>query len=978
MNTALLKELEFELAYLSCLTKEGIKPLSRWEKDFDRTTEEVLQGLGLKTRAVERSVQSGKRLRELLFSTSEQHLDTYATSFAGTPVNRSRENVRLEGLLFGYPSCCVESYVAKGYVRNSLRRRDQRILFHWACPQCAVTPLLLPHYRRIHRACRLARHGRAWASMGNFHDRAVSPCLRRALAVAAALAALGMAPAATLPAAPAADPLDPHAVAFPPADDPDRDFLATSEELLLGMDPAIFDENGNAIPDGVDVAHALSAAIDALSTTPSATQPYLIHHMAFGLENCQVCGAVTNMGSLEIINPLENQSVAMPYVAKHFLEHGGFTYVGTNLSGILHSGRLNPALLQTVLTSAGLAHFIAEPADTDADNDALRDWEEPAFLTDPANRDSDGDQLLDGIDAMRDLRAQLDTLPRASSPETGPKDRPFVVEHPMDGIETCPRCGERVVMGIWDVINPVIHASICIPSMALHYMEHGGPSWQGGQLLGGEGRVNPRQLRAVLTGEGDGHWLDVPSDTDGDLLADDEETELGKNPRIPDEDGNRVLDGVDLAKSVAAEIAALPTGPVTAVYRLDFLLRGLERCDICGTNVNMGHLTVCNPIAGLYAHVPYITLHYLGHGSFSYAGDVHGAGRADIKLLLDALHSVGPSHLLPVSGDTDADGLKDSEERHFQLNETRPDTDGDGVPDGFQLAREMWQAVKALPRTNNPSCYAVEHPQRGLAPCSVCGTQVNMGGLDVVNPREQLTVTLPYLALHFLRHGSFAWTPEDRVNPCRLDIALHGDGSSHLVVWPGDTDRDGLLDAEEPHFGTRPETADSNGDGVLDGVELARRLHQRIQTLPIAPHASGKYRVPFEANCFAPCAACGENINCGHEVITNAWAELSVQVSFMNLHYLEHGGLAASPTERVDPILLDTILQPVVTIKAREGGITLRWLGKARRTYQIFTSADIAGPWTPGPTFSADGTELVFTDTETAGRPRQFYQVRMW
>jgi hypothetical protein len=248
----------------------------------------------------------------------------------------------------------------------------------------------------------------------------------------------------------------------------------------------------------------------------------------------------------------------------------------------------------------------------------------------------------------------------------------------------------------------------------------------------------------------------------------------------------------------------------------------------------------------------------------------------------------------------------------------------------------------------------------------------------VVNPREQLRVTLPYLALHFMRHGGFAWTPQDRVNPCLLDTALRGDGTSHLVLWPGDADGDGLLDAEEGHFGTQRDKPDSNGDGVPDGVELARRLHQRIQALPMGPHSSGKYRLPFEANCFEPCAVCGENINCGHEVITNAWAELSLRVSFMNLHYLKHGGLAVSAEDRVDPVLLDTILEPAVTIATGAGGVTLRWIGKAGRTYQVFTADDVTGPWTPGPTFSGTGGELRFEEENRAGRPKSFYRVVVW
>jgi hypothetical protein len=143
-----LKKLGFDLAYLSLLTKAGLKPLSRWEKEFGPETEELLHDLGLKTRTVWRTVRSGKRIRELLFSNSRHCLELYASRFDGTPVDRSPMNRRIEGLLFGYPSCCVENYIAKGYAKNSLRRSEQSILFHWACPNCAITPLLLPYYSR--------------------------------------------------------------------------------------------------------------------------------------------------------------------------------------------------------------------------------------------------------------------------------------------------------------------------------------------------------------------------------------------------------------------------------------------------------------------------------------------------------------------------------------------------------------------------------------------------------------------------------------------------------------------------------------------------------------------------------------------------------------------------------------------------------------------------------------------------------------
>jgi len=61
----------------------------------------------------------------------------------------------------------------------------------------------------------------------------------------------------------------------------------------------------------------------------------------------------------------------------------------------------------------------------------------------------------------------------------------------MDGIEICPRCGESVVMDIWDVIHPVAGTSIRIPSMALHHLAHGGFGWKGGQLEEAKGGLIP-------------------------------------------------------------------------------------------------------------------------------------------------------------------------------------------------------------------------------------------------------------------------------------------------------------------------------------------------------------------------------------------------------------------------------------------------------------------------------------------------------
>ena len=750
----------FELAYLAQLTRAGLKPVSRWEKRFDGPTADRLQAWGLQTRVVERALRNGTPVRELLFSTHPQPLDEYASYFDGRPVGATAEGRRLEGKLFGYPRCCVDSFVARGYVRNALRRSDQRILFHWACPGCALTPRLLPPYRNIYRECRRARVAAARHVLGLAGSR-LPPAI---VAAATVLTVLALPPGSLAGPDPATDP---HQLPLTELDDADQDFLTAAEEAFLGWNPTIADENQNQTADGVDLAGTLARAIDRLPTQPSPSQLHVAEHLTFGEETCQVCGAAVNMGFLEVVRPLENQSVAVPCIAKHYLDHGSFSYAGS-----VHSGRLNVALLHTLLAAPGAIHLLPEPAGTDTDEDGLQDKEEPALGTSARQPDTDGDQLVDGVDVARELRARLDALPHVT-PETAPKDRPYIIDHPMDGIEICPRCGESVVMDIWDVIHPVAGTSIRIPSMALHHLAHGGFGWKGGQLEGGEGRVDPVKLQDVLNGPGDGHQRPAVHDADRDFLVAFEEAELGCDPANADQNGNQVPDGVDLAREAVDRITQLPTeADPQRVYRRDFMLRGVERCDVCGIWVNMGHLTVCNPVADLYCKLPYVALHYLEHGAFAYAGDVHGEDRLDVGLLLATLNSTFPAHRHAAAEDADGDGLSDAQESLLGSDPRQKDTDGDGVPDGFDLARGFWRELMSLPRSPTSPSYVVEHWANGIVACSVCGTAVNMGFLELVNRRENRTLPIPFMLLHYLQHGAFAVSAGEHVDPVALQALL--------------------------------------------------------------------------------------------------------------------------------------------------------------------------------------------------------------
>jgi len=146
-----LKEIDFELAYLALLTSQGLKPLSRWEKPLDNDGLELLQRMGLLTKQIRRTVKTGKVVIETIFSVSAGYIQLYEKRFSGMPIDKSAATIRFEGFLFGFPPCCVDEYIRHPYIKNGLAAEKQKILFHWACKNCKITPVLLPAYQKIHR-----------------------------------------------------------------------------------------------------------------------------------------------------------------------------------------------------------------------------------------------------------------------------------------------------------------------------------------------------------------------------------------------------------------------------------------------------------------------------------------------------------------------------------------------------------------------------------------------------------------------------------------------------------------------------------------------------------------------------------------------------------------------------------------------------------------------------------------------------------
>ncbi|MFH1716076.1 MAG: hypothetical protein ABIF19_01885 [Planctomycetota bacterium] len=145
-----LKKIDFELAYLALLTHEGLKPLSRWEKELDDGGLGLLRQMGLLTKQVRRTAKTGREIVETVFSRTPAYIQLYEHCFSDTPIDKSAQTQRFEGFLFGYPPCCVSQFISRPYAPNGLNAQEQEILFHWACKDCKITPLLARSYASAH------------------------------------------------------------------------------------------------------------------------------------------------------------------------------------------------------------------------------------------------------------------------------------------------------------------------------------------------------------------------------------------------------------------------------------------------------------------------------------------------------------------------------------------------------------------------------------------------------------------------------------------------------------------------------------------------------------------------------------------------------------------------------------------------------------------------------------------------------------
>ena len=245
---------------------------------------------------------------------------------------------------------------------------------------------------------------------------------------------------------------------------------------------------------------------------------------------------------------------------------------------------------------------------------------------------------------------------------------------------------------------------------------------------------------------------DGTGDFDNDGISDRGEYLAGLNPKNPDQDADGLIDGTQ-------EVRIYNTDPRVADTDGDGLADGDE--------VSRG----TNPLLV----------------------DTDGDGMKDgweVTYGFDPLDILNPG----ASGDADSDGLTNLEESQNGTAPNNPDTDGDGMKDGWEVAHNL------NPLLNDA---ALDPDSDGLT-----------------NLQEYILGTDPHNSDSDNDGMPDGWENSHGFNPLVNDAS-------------GDADSDALTNLQEYQQNTNPHNNDTDGDGMPDGWEVSNGLN------PLLNDASG-------------------------------------------------------------------------------------------------------------------------------------------
>ncbi len=440
-----------------------------------------------------------------------------------------------------------------------------------------------------------------------------------------------------------------------------------------------------------------------------------------------------------------------------------------------------------------------DPYAADSDWDELLDNDEiTSYGTDPLEYDTDSDGLSDGFEVLT-----LDTDPlEYDTDDDGFNDgwEYFVLADPLAAVDTpsfrTDMDGDRLCGDVETLAHGTDPADGDTDN-------DGAPDWA--ELAIGSDPLD----ETVANGD------PLFDDRDVDGLSRNTELLIGTNPGLADTDGDGAPDGVEVVFD-----GTDPLDPASVVVDTDPDGDGLATVDelVAGTDPTRADSDGDGIIDSAEAYGDLDADGLFGYeetifGSDPDNPDTNGDGILDIDealadsdgdglVLIDEIQ-VGTSDMNP---DTDGDGDNDFDETMLDLDgdgltgfeevvihttdPDRFDTDGDGFPDGQEIAI----GTDPLDAASTPAD-TLDFDGDGLT-----GAQEQAAGTDPGQPDTD-------------GDGS----------PDGVELIIGSDPTDETITnaMLGDSDGDGLADAEEVFYGTRTDVADSDGDGYCDGLEVA-------------------------------------------------------------------------------------------------------------------------------------------------------------
>lgn len=175
------------------------------------------------------------------------------------------------------------------------------------------------------------------------------------------------------------------------------------------------------------------------------------------------------------------------------------------------------------------------------------------------------------------------------------------------------------------------------------------------------------------------------------------------------------------------------------------------------------------------------------------------------------------------TGDADGDGLTNQEEGYLDLDPYDPDTDGDGLTDSNEIALTLTDPHEYDTYTGDSVANDYDYDTDGdglsngyeIYDWAAVGTLGNFVG-EGANPLNPDTDEDSLGDLWEVTYTSYGES-----NYCPLDVSYPDGDHDGTLDTDEDCDGDDLSNLDEYGLGTSPISADSDGDGYADGVEVS-------------------------------------------------------------------------------------------------------------------------------------------------------------